>query len=43
MPVEKGNKAIADGSLPRLLETMTENLAPEAAYDWPEAGDRGGA
>jgi hypothetical protein len=42
VPVQKGNKAIADGSLPRLLKTMTEKLKPEAAYYWPEAGDRGG-
>ena len=40
--MNKGNETIADGSLPRLLETMTERLKPEAAYYWPEGGDRGG-
>ena len=42
VPVNKGNKAIVDGSLPRLLDAMREKLKPEAAYYWPEGGDRGG-
>ena len=42
VPVDRGNEAIADGSLVRLIQEMTERLKPEAAYYWPEAGDRGG-
>ncbi len=42
VPVDKGNETLADGSMIRLLEDMTERLKPEAAYYWPEEGDRGG-
>lgn len=42
VPVEKGNQAIADGSLQRTLNGMAEKLKPEAAYFWPEDGKRAG-
>ena len=42
VPVEKGNEAIKDGSLTRTIESMLEELKPEAAYFWPENGKRAG-
>ena len=42
VPVEKGNQAIADGSLRRTLSEMGEKLKPEAAYFWAEDGKRAG-
>ena len=42
VPVEKGNQAIADGSLGQALESLLEELKPEAAYFWPEDGERSG-
>jgi hypothetical protein len=32
IPVESGNKAIQDGSLPRVVQQTLESLRPEAAY-----------
>jgi hypothetical protein len=32
IPVEQGNKAIQDGSLPRVIQQTMESLRPEAAY-----------
>ena len=32
VPVESGNKAIQDGSLPRIIQQTMETLRPEAAY-----------
>ena len=40
MPVEKGNQAIKDGSLPRLIETVMKELEPESAYFYAENGKR---
>lgn len=42
VPVEKGNQTISDGSLPETIQTLLEELNPEAAYFWPENGKRGG-
>ncbi len=42
MPVERGNETIKDGTLARVLEEMAAKLHPEAAYFWPEAGERAG-
>ena len=42
VPVEKGNETIKDGSLAATIEALTEELKPEAAYFWPEGGERGG-
>ncbi len=42
VPVERGNETIEDGSLARTLEALMEELEPEAAYFWPENGERAG-
>jgi hypothetical protein len=42
VPVERGNEAIKDGSLKQTMVTLAEQLSPEAAYFWPEGGERGG-
>ncbi len=42
VPVERGNEAIKDGSLAQTIETLMEELKPEAAYFWPENGERAG-
>jgi hypothetical protein len=42
LPVEKGNAAVRDGSLERVLESVMNNLKPEAAYFGPFEGKRGG-
>ncbi len=42
VPVERGNEAIKDGSLSQTIEALLEELKPEAAYFWPENGERGG-
>ena len=40
MPVEAGNAAIKDGSLPRTIKALVERLKPEAAYFFPDEGKR---
>lgn len=35
-----GNKAIADGTLPKILEQIMENTQPEATYFGTESGHR---
>ncbi len=40
VPVTSGNKAITDGSLPRIVQSTLESLKPEAAYFFPEHGKR---
>ncbi len=42
VPVEKGNETIKDGSLQQTIETLAQELEPEAAYFWPEDGKRAG-
>ena len=42
VPVERGNQAIKDGSLARTIQALLEELEPEAAYFWPENGERAG-
>ncbi len=42
VPVEKGNETIRDGSLARTMQSLLEDLKPEAAYFWPENGERAG-
>lgn len=39
-PVEKGNQAIKDGSLPKTVEAFMTRYKPEAAYFFPEGGKR---
>lgn len=40
MDTEAGSKAIADGSMPEVMQSMMERLKPEAAYFAPEGGVR---
>ncbi len=42
IPVEKGNARIKDGALTRTIQTLVEELAPEATYFWIENGERAG-
>ena len=42
IPVEEGNKAIKDGSLPQILQSVLQDLKPEAAYFAPIDGLRSG-
>lgn len=39
-PVEKGNQAVKDGSLPKTVEAFMTRYKPEAAYFFPEGGKR---
>jgi hypothetical protein len=32
IPVDHGNKAIKDGSLPKIIQSLLQDLRPEAAY-----------
>ena len=40
IPVEAGNQAIKDGTLPRTLQSTMDRLTPEAAYFLAEDGRR---
>lgn len=40
MQVEKGNQAVQNGSLPKLITAILQELKPEAAYFYPENGKR---
>jgi hypothetical protein len=40
MDTEAGSQAIADGSMPPLMQEMMEKLQPESAYFGPEGGVR---
>lgn len=40
IPVEKGNAAIQDGSLPKTVETVMNELKPECAYFFTDGGKR---
>ncbi len=42
IPVEAGNAAIADGSLPKTIDSILADLKPEAAYFMDEHGKRSG-
>ena len=40
MDTEAASRAVADGSIPELMQQMMERLKPEAAYFGPEDGVR---
>jgi hypothetical protein len=42
LPVETGNAAILDGSLPKTIESILAELKPEAAYFAEDGGQRTG-
>jgi hypothetical protein len=42
IPVEAGNASIADGTMPKTLDSLLEELKPEAAYFFAQNGERGG-
>jgi hypothetical protein len=42
LPVETGNAAIVDGSLPKTIESILGDLKPEAAYFAEDRGRRTG-
>ncbi len=41
-PVEVGNEAVRTGKLGKVMQMITEELKPEAAYFFPEGGERAG-
>ena len=41
-PVETGNAAIRDGRVEKVVQGILEELKPEAAYFFPEGGERAG-
>ena len=40
VPVEAGNRAIKDGTLPKIIQQVTERIRPECAYFFIENGRR---
>lgn len=40
IPVEAGNKAIKDGTLPKTIQSTTDAIKPEASYFFTENGKR---
>jgi hypothetical protein len=41
-PVESGNEIVSSGKINRIFQSLLEDLKPEAAYFYPENGQRGG-
>jgi hypothetical protein len=41
-PVDAGNDAIRNGKLEKVFQGIIEELKPEAAYFFPEGGERAG-
>jgi hypothetical protein len=41
-PTEAGNTAIRDGKVAKVFQALSEELKPEAAYFFPEGGERAG-
>lgn len=42
VPVDKGNRAVKDGTISSTIEKIIETLQPEAAYFFAEDGKRAG-
>jgi hypothetical protein len=42
VPVDRGNEMVKDGSMVGMIETLTKKIKPEAAYFFPEGGERSG-
>jgi hypothetical protein len=42
IPVETGNATISDGTLPETLDSILNDLKPEAAYFFTHNGERSG-
>jgi hypothetical protein len=42
LPVEASNDAMRSGKLQRVFQQLVEDLKPEAAYFFPNGGERGG-
>jgi hypothetical protein len=42
IPVETGNSTINDGTLPKTMESILNDLKPEAAYFFSHNGERSG-
>lgn len=40
VPVETGNRTIKDGTLPRVIQQVTERIKPECCYFFLENGQR---
>jgi len=40
IPVEAGNRALKEGALQKVIESALEKLRPEAAYFFPDQGER---
>jgi hypothetical protein len=40
LPVESGNRAIKDGTLPKIIAQITERIRPESCYFYIEHGKR---
>jgi hypothetical protein len=41
-PTDAGNAAIRDGKVEKVFQALSEELKPEAAYFFPEGGERAG-
>lgn len=41
-PVDTGNASIRSGKLEKVFQQLLEDLKPEAAYFYPEGGERAG-
>jgi len=42
LPVDAGNAAIRSGKLAKVMHQIVDDLKPEAAYFFPNEGERGG-
>lgn len=41
-PVDAGNELVSSGRIGKVFQSLMEDLKPEAAYFFPENGQRGG-